>query len=188
MLYRFFVISFFVAAGLAASAVFAQTPALDSLFIASQAAYDEGNFDEAELAALRGLRAGTELDELDLLKFHVILGYVYVARDQKDAAMREFTHILSVNPASELDPVMTSPKILEVFRQARADYMLRVASEPAVYRMPQADVRLSASWRSLVLPGWGQLYKQQKVKGSVIAAAQALSLAALVFLQIETDR
>lgn len=171
-----------------ASVAFAQTPVVDSLFHAAQSAYDEGRFENAELAALRGLREGAGLDELDLIKFHVILGFVYVARDQNSDAQREFVQILSVNPAYDLDPVLTSPKILDVFRQARADYMFRVASEPAIYRMPQADVRLAASWRSLALPGWGQFYKQQKVKGAALAAAQLFSLGALVFMQIEVNR
>jgi len=167
---------------------FAQTPVVDSLYAAAHSAYEEGRFENAELSALRGLREGVGLDGLDLIKFHAILGFVYVARDQNSDAQREFVQILSVNPAYDLDPVLTSPKILDVFQQARADYMFRVASEPAVYRMPQADVRLSASWRSLALPGWGQVYKQQKVKGAALAAAQLFSLGALVFMQIEVNR
>ncbi len=170
------------------SCAFAQTTVVDSLYSVALTAYEDGSFEAAELAALRGLREAADLDELDKIKFHVILGFVYVARDQNDAGRQEFFHVLTVNPAYELDPVMTSPKILDIFRQARADYMLRVASEPAIYRMPQADVRLAASWRSLVLPGWGQFYKQQPVKGSAIIAAQILSLGALIFMQTEVNR
>jgi hypothetical protein len=174
------------------STVFAQgapapsTP--DSLFRVAQVAYDDGNYDAAELSALRGLRTATTWDELDKLKFHLLLGFVYVAREQRQNALQEFTNVLVVNPAYDLDPVQTSPKILEVFRDARSTYLLKVASEPAVYRMPQADVRLSASWRSLVLPGWGQFYKQQDNKGAAIIAAQILTLAALIFEQSEVNR
>ena len=66
--------------------------------------------------------------------------------------------------------------------------MLRVASEPAVYRMPQADARLAASWRSLALPGWGQFYKKQNTKGAALAAAQFMSLMAFAVMQGEADR
>ena len=48
----------------------------DSLFQVAQAAYEDGDFNAAELAALRGLRAAEGLDELDLLKFHLLLGFV----------------------------------------------------------------------------------------------------------------
>ncbi len=168
-------------------ASFAQSP-LDSLFALARDHYDNGRFEEAELGALRGLRAGAGMDELDLLKFHALLGFVYVAKDQNDAAREEFVRVLAVNPRYEPDPVTTSPKIVEVFREAKRDYLLRIASEPAVFRMPQADVRLSASWRSLVLPGWGQFYKEQDNKGAAIIAAQLLSVAALIYLQAETSR
>jgi hypothetical protein len=173
---------------LAAFPLFAQTTPADSLFEMAQTRYDDGDFDGAELAALRGLRLAADLDELGKLKFHLLLGFVYVARDQRANALQEFNHVLVVNPAYDLDPVQTSPKIMEIFRQARSDYLLKVASEPAVYRMPQSDVRLAASWRSLALPGWGQFYKKQDTKGSAFAAAQVLSLAALIFMQTETNR
>ena len=173
---------------LCAGVVWAQPPsAADSLFAAAQTAYEDGNFDGAELAALRGLREATTLDELGKLKFHVLLGFVYVARDQRQTALQEFTYVLTVNPAYNVDPVQTSPKILDVFREARQNYLLKVASEPAVFRMPQADARLAASWRSLVLPGWGQFYKQQELKGTAFAVAQVFSLAALIFEQVEVN-
>ncbi len=161
---------------------------MDSLFNVAREHYDNGRFDEAELGALRGLRVGSGADELDLLKFHALLGFIYVAKDQNAAARDEFMRVLSVNPRYEPDPVSTSPKIIEVFRAAQSDYMLRIASEPAVFRMPQADARLSASWRSLVLPGWGQFYKQQDTKGAAVIAAQVLSLAALIYMAGETSR
>jgi hypothetical protein len=177
-----------VLGALIAPRVHGQTTPADSLFEMAQTRYDDGDFDGAELAALRGLRLAADLDELGKLKFHLLLGFVYVARDQKENALQEFNHVLVANPAYDLDPVQTSPKIMEVFRQARNDYLLKVASEPAVYRMPQSDVRLAASWRSLALPGWGQFYKKQDTKGSAFAAAQIVSVAALIFMQTETNR
>ncbi len=166
----------------------AQTAPVDSLFRIAQERYDDGRYDDAELSALRGLREAGGLDAFDQLKFHLLLGFIYVARDQRDVALREFTQVLTVNPAYDLDPVQTSPKIMEVYRAARQDYMLKVASEPAVYRMPQADVRLAASWRSLALPGWGQFYKKQSTKGAALAAAQFMSLLAFAVLQGEASR
>lgn len=177
-----------ILAVLLAAAASAQPAAVDSLYSAARHAYDDGEFEQAELAALRGLREAAELDDLARMRFHVILGFVYVARDQREPALQEFTQVIAVNPAFELDPVQTSPKILHVFKEAKSDYMLRVASEPAIFRMPQADVRLSASWRSLLLPGWGQFYKQQGNKGAAFMAAQAVALAGLIYAQTEVNR
>jgi hypothetical protein len=159
----------------------------DGLLLEAKTAYDDGRFDEAELAALRGLHE-VETDELATIPFHALLGFVYVARDQTDFAYREFYKAVAINPAYDLDPVMISPKILEVFRRAKTDYMDMLMEQPAIYRLPQADVRMAASARSLILPGWGQYYKQQRIKGTVFIAAQVLTLAALGVLQAEVGR
>jgi hypothetical protein len=161
--------------------------AADSLFKIARTAYDNGEFDISELAALRGMRANPGMDELDLMKFHLLLGYIYVARDQRDASLQEFNSVLMANPKFEVDPVQTAPKIVDVFREAKRQYIDRMLNQPAVYRMPQADARLAASWRSVLLPGWGQLYKKQEVKGVVLASAQVLALVALVATQIDVN-
>lgn len=167
----------------------AQGPApLDSLYRSAFGQFENGQFEDAEFSALRGLRAAAGLDELDQLRFHALLGFVYVAKDQNTAARQEFEKVLFVNPQYAPDPVTTSPKILDVFHAAQQDYMMKIASEPAIYRMPQADVRMAASWRSLVLPGWGQRFKNEPVKGAVFTAAQILSLGALIYMQSEVSR
>lgn len=160
---------------------------LDSLRRAAQTAVEEGRYEEAELSALRGLREAENVDDLAEIPFHVVLATIYVAREQQEFALSEFRRIVTINPAFEMDPVLTSPKILEVFRAAKREYADRVLSQPEAYRLPEANAKLAASWRSAVLPGWGQAYKQQKAKGAVFGVLQAVTLAAFVAYVIETD-
>lgn len=173
--------------GVALSAT-ASAQSLDSLRIAAQTAVDEGRFEEAELTALRGLRAAETIDDLAEIPFRVVLATIYVARDQSGIALAEFRRVVAINPAFELDPVLTSPKVLTVFGQAKREYVDQVMSQPEAYRLPEADAKLSASWRSAVLPGWGQAYKQQKVKATVFGVLQAATLAAFVAYALETNR
>ena len=160
---------------------------LDSLRIAAQTAVDEGRFEEAELTALRGLRSAEAIDDLAEIPFRVVLATIYVAREQQGFALSEFRRIIAINPAFEMDPVLTSPKIITVFGQAKREYVEQVLSQPEAFRLPEADAKLSASWRSAILPGWGQVYKQQKVKATVFGVLQAVTLAAFVAMAIETD-
>jgi hypothetical protein len=162
----------------------AQTSSLDSLCNFANTKFDSGYYDVAELAAERGLRVASGLLDLDRLCFHLILGKVYVARDSLGWAKEQFDSVLTANPRYDLDPLTTPPKILDVFREARRNYIQRMAM-PEVYRQRQTDARLAASWRSAVLPGWGQIYKQQQVKGAALMAAQVISLAALIFMEFE---
>jgi hypothetical protein len=167
---------------LCAVEVRAQTPA-DSLLHVAQTAYDNGDFEAAEFAARRGLDAVENLDELARLPFYKMLGFTFVARDQDSTAYKWFLKVVRANPDYEPDPVQTSPKILAVFHKAKKDYL-----QYWIFYQPQADVRLAASWRSLVLPGWGQYYKQQQMKGAALASAQLLSLVALIAMQSEVNR
>jgi predicted Zn-dependent protease len=160
---------------------------LDSLRQVAQSAFDEGRFEEAELSALRGLREAESIDDLAEIPFRVVLGSVYVARNQTGFALAEFRRVIAINPAFDLDPVLTSPKILEVFGQAKREYIEQVLSQPEAYRLPESDAKHQASWRSALLPGWGQQYKQHKVKGAVFSLAQVVTLAAFVAMAIETS-
>lgn len=165
----------------------AQGQTLDSLQRAAQTALDEGRFEEAELTALRGLRQAETVDDLAEVPFRVVLATIYVARDQSEIAFAEFRRILTIRPAFEMDPVLTSPKIIEVFRNAKREYMDQVLSQPEAYRLPEANAKVAASWRSAVLPGWGQAYKQQRAKAAVIGVVQAIALGAFVAYIFETD-
>ncbi|MBK6765482.1 MAG: hypothetical protein IPG71_03905 [bacterium] len=165
----------------------AQSQPLDSLQRAAQAALDAGRSEEAQLTALRGLREAESVDDLAEVPFRVVLATIYVARDQGEFAFAEFRRILVINPAFEMDPVLTSPKIIEVFRNAKREYMDRVLSQPEAYRLPEANAKVAASWRSAVLPGWGQAYKQQKTKAAVFTVVQAITLGAFVAFIFEAD-
>lgn len=165
----------------------AQAQPLDSLRRAAQTALDEGQFEEAELTALRGLREAEGVDDLAEVPFRVVLATIYVARDQTGFALAEFRRIVAINPAIEMDPVLTSPKIIEVFGTAKREYVDQVMSQPEAFRLPEADAKLSASWRSALLPGWGQAYKQQRIKASTIGVVQLITLAAFVAFAVEAD-
>jgi tetratricopeptide (TPR) repeat protein len=47
------------------------------------------------------------------------MAFAYMAFPKKDEARRQFCNILELDPTFELDPIMTSPKILNVFREAK---------------------------------------------------------------------
>jgi TolB-like protein len=48
--------------------------------------------------------------------------------------------------------------------------------------------RRDAVFRSLVVPGWGQFYNRQPVKGAAVAAAEGLVLAGAAYLQLQGMR
>lgn len=159
----------------------------DSLYQLAQEAYASGDYAGAEFRALKALHDESEIGQWREAELRELLGFVYVARGQRDLALKEFYQVLKLVPSWQLDPLEISPKIVEVFEEARRAYVEWKLRPPAE-RLSAADLRLAAAWRSLVLPGWGQFFKGQKVRGTGIAAAQFITLAALAVLQIEVNR
>ncbi len=47
------------------------------------------------------------------------IAFAYMAFPKREEARRQFCNILKLDPTFELDPIMTSPKILDVFREAQ---------------------------------------------------------------------
>lgn len=158
----------------------------DSLYNIARQAYIEGEYEDARIICLEALHDKSKLNIRQMCRFHELLGSAYVAKGQREDAFREFTSLLRFDLSWQLehDP---SPKIEKVFEEARREYLNWLALPPAD-RLSPAELRFGASWRSAVLPGWGQFYKGQKVRGTVYGAMQLLSLVALVVLQSEVNR
>jgi hypothetical protein len=115
------------------------------------------------------------------------LGFAYVALGQNEVARSEFVKIMKLFPTWQRDSLNTPQKILDEIEKARREYD-EWRKRPSVERFSPEKLRFNASWRSLVLPGWGQYYKGQKARGAVVTSLQILSLATLVILQAEVNR
>jgi len=82
-------------------------------------AYQTGHYVEAVGRAERLLATGNLTDPQKVGAL-LHLGYAAVALGERDLAETVFVQALAVQPGIELSPIMTSPKILEVFRRAKA--------------------------------------------------------------------
>ncbi len=103
----------------------------------------------------------------------VILGLISFSENRELEAELEFREALRLNRNVKLDPLLFSPKILDFFEGVKVE-MAETGSEesldpgvvPRYVLVP--DHRSEAVLRSMVLPGWGQLYKGDRTKGIVL--------------------
>jgi tetratricopeptide (TPR) repeat protein len=58
-------------------------------------------------------------DAASRIRLEIASATVYVALGQHDAALESLERALAIDPSLELDPALTSPKVLAVFRAAR---------------------------------------------------------------------
>lgn len=129
--------------------------------------------------ALDNYQAYTPEELVTIHKYRAFASY-YLGDEQQSEL--SFKSALSINPQLELDPVVISPKIINFFNQIAESFPIEpMYPETVETRYIQlSDLRPAAAWRSLILPGWGQLYKGEKTKGYIVFSAFVLNAAGLI--------
>lgn len=134
-------------------------------------AYQQLKYDKAEERARAALSTYADLTIDQLLEIHTILAVISYSNNLEPEARSQFEAALSLKPDLELDPLLYSPKILDLFASVKADVeqqtVAESASEPIRYIRVE-DPRSEAAIRSLILPGWGQRFKGQRTKGWIL--------------------
>lgn len=167
---RLFLILFFLVLNLS-RLTYAQTDG-NRLLEEIQKAYSELNYTEAEIKAKSVLENYQNFTASQLTEIHKILGLVYYSQNKPAESRRQFELVLSLNPDLSLDPLFVSPKILEFYNQIKDDWLSKNAQNtvdnPVRYVLVH-DPRPAAALRSMLLPGWGQVYKGEKRKGLILS-------------------
>lgn len=99
---------------------------VDALRDDAQSALREARFDDALAGAESALRLLEALPDVATARerrarLEVLVATVHVARDEPKAALESLRRALEADPALELDPATTSPKLLRVFYAARGE-------------------------------------------------------------------
>jgi hypothetical protein len=155
-------------------------------------------FRQLDYETARTIGTEIELDfksytPIELLETHKILGVIAYQDGNLSQANVQFEQALSIDRTARLDSVYVSPKIIQFFDELKASYNSRTkASETEKsiqYRyLLQHDPRPAAALRSMIVPGWGQLYKNDQSKGFIlVGATAAVTLATVVFHFLQED-
>ncbi|MDQ7798737.1 MAG: hypothetical protein RDU76_07320 [Candidatus Edwardsbacteria bacterium] len=134
-------------------------------------AYEHGYFQEVIAIAERSLEDTAGFTQEDIIYFRTYLAFSLVAMGQEPAAIERFKQILAVKPKLELNPEFVSPKIIEVFKRAQAEFF-RAASNGD----PRSNLlfekgrpgKFQGLWRSSLWPGWGQSVRGDPRKGRIL--------------------
>lgn len=145
-------------------------------------AYDE--MDYHRVLQLSGLAIGKfEVYKTnELIRIYQIQAFSYFHLGDTSASRRAFDSMLSLDDDIELDPVTVSPKIIDFYNLVKSEYQEYDEPEP-IYEtryIQLEDPRPAAGWRSLVLPGWGQIYKDEQTKGYILLSGFAVNTTALI--------
>jgi len=149
-----------------------------------QKAYNELNYTEAEIKARSALENYQDFTSSQLTEVHKTLALIYYSQNKPTESRRQFEVALSLNPELKLDPLFVSPKILEFYSQIKAEWQLSKQQHNDIQNEIRYvlvnDPRPSAALRSMILPGWGQVYKSEKRKGLILSGLWGLGIAGSV--------
>jgi len=80
--------------------------------------YFTGEYRAALESLMEALKRGLKRED-DMCKTYRFLAYCHIALGEKNLGKRAFEEALAINPGLKLDPTYISPKIMEVFEEAR---------------------------------------------------------------------
>ncbi|HGY55942.1 MAG TPA: hypothetical protein ENK44_09585 [Caldithrix abyssi] len=177
------VVLFLIAVFLIAIQAKAQPAAHEGLRVKNL--YDTLRFEDAIAQGRSLLRSGKIHDKADLIVIHQYMAYSFFNLSQPDSARAHFLTLLTLDNRVQLDPIRTSPKIIDFFEQVRRDFKQLKQEEqivPVKEYVFMEDLRPAAAWRSALLPGWGQYYKNQNSRaywfGGTFLAGLSITVAA----------
>ena len=182
-----FVVSFLIyfLSPLVAGTLRAQPSArVDSLLALVRELYEQGSYLSSEVEARRLLDNRSLPDSLRI-RAEQYLSFSLVAQAKNAGAVDHFVTLLRIDSTFTLDPVLTSPKILSVFGEARKQYGNLKLSEHVPLQRAERLPGHSVTFRTVLFPGWEQAYQGRTVKGYTLLGAGILSLGATLFCDRE---
>lgn len=163
--------------------LFAQRTAnVDSTLKAIELLYNNARYGDAELESRR-LSEEPSLTDLAKVQIEKWIAFSLIAQGKSSSARERFVQLLTLNPDFDLDPVLTSPKILTVFNDAKVIFLSRRRTQKdTVQSVHQTFGRVT--YRTVLFPGWEQLYQGRTTSGSIFLGAGVATLGAGITLEI----
>src|ERR1039458_6875759 len=149
---------------IAGAQVFGQSNSIDSTFHSIESLFESGSYVNAEVEARRLVEIPTLSDSVRVIAEKWI-AFSLVAQGKSSLAGDHFALLLKLNPQFELNPILTSPKILAVFDETKAHMTVRVNPEMDTVAVQSFRQSMEASFRTTVFPGGEQLYKNRTTAG-----------------------
>lgn len=137
-------------------------------------------------------KLGDEIEKKDAINLQTYIAFSYVAIGDTVNAQRYFENILSMDITYTLNEEFVSPKIINVYNNAKNRINFLIKENPDYFsvktgektmRFPRSNLIL----KSVFVPGWGQIDEGSRIKGITVSsvfyagiAGTAATLAAVI--------
>lgn len=169
-------ILFFISCSLLVAASAQDTRSVHSALAEIESLYNTGQYLAAEVEARR-LSELLQLSDSVKIQIEKWIAFSLIAQEKTVLARARFIALLSIDPNFQLDLVLTSPKILTVFNDAKVRFFSQQRLFPDTAKtMIVRHSGESITFRSAVFPGWEQLHQGRTTLGYLFLSAGAASL------------
>ena len=190
MMKKLFLIIFFF---LGISFVYCQDVTFDKV----QQEYAKFDYDKVIKLSDQLIAKGNISDSL-MIELHLMRANVFYSNGADSLTRKSFEQILKINKKYIPDPSITSPKLISIFNEVKADYIRKNPDaemiQPADSTKPKQEIKylapvpsVSAVVKNLLLPGLGQLHYGNLTKGWLNAAASVLNIGAVIYFTIDAN-
>ena len=164
--------------------LFSQNPiSVDSTLREIEGLYNNARYVDAELEARRLSEEGFISDSVKV-QVEKWIAFSLIAQGRTIPARDRFVSLLSINPEFELDPVLTSPKILSVFNDAKVKYRSNKKLQSDSLKTEKERIARTITYRTALFPGWEQLHQGRITSGTLFLGAGIASLGAGITFEI----
>lgn len=155
-----------------------------------QSAYEKLDFPIAEARITTALSNYQRFTPEELSAIHIIYALILFTRNDLAAAELQLRQALQLTPSLTLDPTDTPPQLLSIFSGLQQEISDQITEEKPdeVRYLIVHDPRAAAAVRSMLVPGWGQLYKGEKQKGVLLASFWAVSAGGTIIAHINRQQ
>ena len=112
-------------------------------------------------------------------KIRTYRAFSFVAMGDTSSAKKEFKQILKISPSYDLNPAFVSPKIIEVFRISKLEFIRE--KETVNKNLPPP------LWKSILLPGTYQDWKKLEKKSRFFKTTSIMTGSTLLLTMISTE-
>lgn len=152
-------------------------------------AFQQLHYTAAKKAGEQALQHWQRLTPQQVIEVHQVLGVIAYSEGDFFEAKSQFEQALSLEPDLKLDSLYVSPKIHQFLDQLKANLAMGNGHSSGASRyLVIPDLRPQAALRSLLLPGLGQLHKNQKSKGRVLMAGAGASVVLTGALHLRREK
>lgn len=153
--------------------------------------YDDFRYEQVLENAKKLLDRKQPLTIQERIQIHQYSAFAYFDLGQTDSARVHFITLLTLDPEYQLEPLNHSPKLIEFMNTIKDGLNLAINNEPlpthTTYLLA-IDPRPQAALRSVLLPGWGQYYKEQNYRAYAYFSCFILSSGTLLISRLQENK